>query len=62
MSPSNFELKPPNSYKEVDKNKKATGRMVSYAQWSVYTCINRHFRSKGDPTSFATESIDYTRE
>lgn len=61
--PDNFNPRETKSYQEKDRSKPFfTGKSVFYSAWDVKTCIDRHFRSKGDPTSFVTENIDYTRE
>jgi len=60
--PDNFEPKDPKTY--IPKGNMGWKRKdpVSYAEWSVRRCVDFHFRSKGDPSSFVTENIDYTRE
>jgi len=61
--PDNFMPKKPNDYEFFDNTtNKLTGEFKSYADWPVKKCVDRHFKSKGDPTSFVTENIDYTRE
>jgi hypothetical protein len=61
--PDNFMPKKPNDYELFDRTTdKLTGEFKSYADWPVKKCVDRHFKSKGDPTSFVTENIDYTRE
>jgi len=57
--PDNFEPKQTKTYtpkRGYDRTPK------SYSEWTVPACIDFHFRSKGDPSSFVTENIDYTRE
>lgn len=61
--PNNFNPKKTGTYAEMDFITMAlTGKRISYETWFTKKCIDKHFKSRGDPTSFATESIDYTRE